>query len=201
MLGLLVIAAGVAVIFLFRRPTDAEIDEAVIEATQELKAMALKKLGLDEDEIALASPMMTFGYEFQDDRGRMCISDASIDAATFVQGKDYKWRSPVVGMHFFGFAENEIHYYYRHISLVSDTVKEGTNVINYKDVVSVRSDSETRPRIDLKTGLEDKKEKVKFDFFQVNVPGDSIFCHVKDSATADEAVGALRSLIKQKKNA
>ena len=48
MLGLLVIAAGVAVIFLFRRPTDAEIDEAVIEATQELKAVALKKLGLDE---------------------------------------------------------------------------------------------------------------------------------------------------------
>ena len=199
--GIICIAIAVGIYFLTRRPSDAEIDAIVQEEFQSLKAAALKKLGLDEEEIAIADPVLTVGYSFQDDRGRLKITDGNIECASFIKGKDFKWRSPIVGMHFFGFAENEIHYYYRYISLVSDTIKEGTNVINYKDVVSVRSDTECVPAINLKTNEEDPREKVKFDIFAVNVPGDKIVCSTRDSNVADEAVNALRALIKQRKNA
>lgn len=195
-IGLLVIAGLIAWLYLSKRPSDAEIDAQVDDALNNLKAQAIKKLGIDEEEIAIAEPLITYGYSF----GKRAITDENLSEAWGVQGKDYLWRSPIVQLSFFGFSENEIYFYRRYTSMVSDTKKEITSVINYKDVVSVKSASEVVPACDPATGQEIPNSQITFDYFELNVPGDSISCAVRNSDTADETVKAIRALVKQKKN-
>lgn len=197
--GIGVAIITILVIIFTRRPSDAYIDGVVNEEFQKLKAAALKKLGLDEEEISVAAPVQTVAH-YIPNSNQVPIWDAALKQAKYyIKGKDFLHRTPIVEMHFFGFTENEIHYYGRYISLVSDTVREKTCVMHYKDVVSIGSDTEILPAKNPATGEEDPTEKIKFDFFSVNAPGSSIFCTVRNSAVADEHVNALRALVKQKK--
>ncbi len=195
-IGIILLGVAVAIGWFTRRPKDSEIDAAFQEERDKLRAAALKKLGIDEEEISIADPIITYAYTNTEK-----IYDDSLSKCQVIKGKDGRYRTPRIEMNFFCFSENEIHFYYRYASLVSDTVKEGTKIINYKDVVSVSSDTETVPVKDPKTGLEVPGKKFVTDYFSVNVPSDSIKCLVANSSTADSAVNALRALIKQKKNA
>ena len=197
--GIGAVVLTIVVMVLTRRPSDAYIDGVVAEEMKKLEAAALKKLGLDKEEVSVAEPIMTYGYLTK--VNQISIADETLGKTKIVTGKDKLERSPVVGMHFFGFSENEIYYYGQEISLVSDTCRAITSVINYGDVVSVRSDTVIEPAVDFETGKEDPKKRVKSDFFSVNAGGDSIVCFVRNSDEADAHVNALRALVKQKKNA
>ena len=66
LIGLLAIAAGAAIIFLQikGKPSDEEIDAAVVSHLSDMKTRALKKLGVDEDEVSEIAPISFDGYVY-----------------------------------------------------------------------------------------------------------------------------------------
>jgi len=184
------------------KPTDRQMDE---QAESFMVALAddmplLRKLGLEAEEVQIAAPLQLWGYEFEN-----YIQDEANLKASDVQGSDGTWRSSVVTVRKFFFSEHAIHCYLRTCSLVSDNFNESTEEFFYKDIVSVRTESGERPIINRKTKKEDKKSKknnikIKYNLFALRTTGGEVTsCVARDNATADVAVNAMRSLLKQKK--
>ena len=181
-----------------RKPTDAEIDEQLESFMNTLKGQALKKLGIDEEETKIAPPLLLKGYSL----GWSVLGDKANRGLFDKRGKDGRWRSPECVLHAFFFTENEIHYYRKTVSLVSASYKEYTEEFFYKDVVSIKTNELEKPWIDPKTGLESATEKSRTVGFQLsNTGGETTECACNSTEEADNAVNAMRSLVRQKKNA
>lgn len=204
-LGVLTLPVGIGVVFLiaavvlalpfFGKPTDQEIDKQAESFYAQVRGKALKKLGLEEEEVSIATPVEIWGYSF----GKSKLGDKTNQSLLDVEGKDGVWRSPEVVVSAFYFSENTVHFYSWVASLVSDSFRETTDEIYYKDIVSVKMDSEQAPVYD-KNGKETGKV-AHFDSFALrNMGGESISCTVRDSADAEQAVNGMRALLKQKKN-
>ena len=141
--------------------------------------------------------MEIWGYSF----GRSKLGDKTNQSLLDVEGKDGIWRSPEVVISAFYFSENTVHFYSWIASLVSNSFRESTDEIYYKDIVSVKMDSEQSPVYD-KNGREIPGKVAHFDSFALrNMGGESISCTVRDSSDAEQAVNGMRALLKQKKNA
>ena len=180
------------------RPTDAEIDAQRDSLMSTLKDQALKKLGIDEEETKIAPPLFLRGYSF----GRSVLGDKANKNVCDKIGKDGYWRSPECILSAFFFTEHEIHYYCRTASLVSDAFKEYTEEFFYKDIVSIKTDEIEKPFLDPKTGKESLTQKTRGIAFMIrNTGGETTQCSCTNTQEADEAVNAMRSLVRQKKNA
>lgn len=173
-------------------PSDAEIDAARDSYMDSLKEWALKKLGIDEEEAALAPPLFLKGY--------------SLGTRNDKLGRDEIWRSPECVLSAFFFTENEIHYYRATISLVSDSKKEFTSEFFYKDIVSIKTEDIEKPVIyvDPKTNTlkeSQTRKAIAKAFMLRNASGETTTCICNSTEEADNAVSAMRNLIRQKKNA
>lgn len=191
--------AIIAVLWLFvafgGRPVDAEMDAAASSLMGDFRQRAFNKLGVEEEEIALADPIEFWGWDF-DAR----LDDEKNLSAQYVRGKDNVWRSSEVFIGGFYFSEDVVHYYYKIVSLVSDATIEGTEEYFYKDIVSVKTESKNVAKRDPRTGVEDPKVRMRYETFVLrNSGGESTVCSVRDPKTAEAAVAAFRSLLKQKK--
>ena len=179
------------------KPSESELDAQAASFLEGIKNRAFMKLGVDEEEVSIAQPVEFWGYSFNG-----VLTDDANRKAFYICGKDAKWRSSEVFTGGFYFSENVVHYYYKISSLVSDATKEGTEEYFYKDIVSVKTESSDKPYKDPKTGIEDDKKRVRYEGFVLrNSGGESTSCWVNDVATAEAAVSAFRSLLKQKKMA
>ena len=80
--GLVLIAVGILLIVLKVKgtPKDADIDAVTAGQIADLKARALRKLGLDEDEVSEITPISFDGYVYD-------------KTAMIKRGKDGKYRS------------------------------------------------------------------------------------------------------------
>lgn len=193
-----VLAVIIGVVMYGGRPTDAEIDAQRDSFMSALKDQAIKKLGIDEEEAKIAPPLFLRGYSF----GRSVLGDKANQNVCDKKGKDGYWRSPECTLSAFFFTEHEIHYYCRTVSLVSDAFKEYTEEFFYKDVVSIKTDEIEKPFFDPKTGEESPTEKTRWTAFMLrNTGGETTKCSCNNTEEADNAVNAMRSLVRQKKNA
>lgn len=206
LLGLVTIPIGIGVILLiaaivmalpfFGKPSEGELDAQAQELMGELRARALKKLGLDPEEVAMAKPVEFWGYKLP---AKNATDENGKPLYWSVQGKDGVWRSPVAQLTAFYFSENTVHFYQWNKALVSNESAENTDEIYYKDIVSVKMNSEDAQAYDIK-GNALQGETVHFDSFALrNTGGESISCSVRESATAEEAVKGMRALLKTKK--
>lgn len=177
------------------KPSAAELDRMAAQMLEGIKQKAFPKLGVEEEEVSLARPIEFWGYNFGWD-----LNDDANQQAMHVRGSDGRWRASEVFIGGFYFSENVVHYYYRIASLVSDAVKEGTEEFFYKDIVSVKTETEDRAFRDPKTGKSDEKMRVRYEKFSLrNSGGESTNCSVNSSSDAEAAVNAFRALLKQKK--
>ncbi len=201
LLGFAFIVIGLiigAIIYGGNKPSDKEIDEQRDSFMNGLKEQALRKLGIDEEEVNLAPPKFLCGYSF----GRSILGDKANMKLSDKKGKDGYWRSPECVLHAFFFTENEIHYYRKTVSLVSDSFKEFTDEFFYKDIVSIKTEILEKPWIDPKTGEESSTIKSRSQGFMLrNTGGETTECSCWSTEEADEAVNAMRSLVRQTKNA
>lgn len=196
-LGVLLLAAVVWFIY-GGKPSDAEIDAQLDSFMNGLKEQALRKLGIDEEETKIAPPLFFKGYEFGESR----LGDAANMKLRDIRGKDGRWRSPECSLSAWFFTENEIHYYRKTVSLVSPSYKEYTEEFFYKDVVSVKTDEHDKPWIDPKTGKESSSVRTRWTAFMVrNTGGETTECVCENSEETDKSAQAMRSLVRQKKNA
>ena len=192
LVGLLGIVLAIAIgRWAFSVPTDAEIDQQAASFLHNIKDAALKKLGLDAEEVSIAPGLEFWGYSFD----QTLIENEQILTLEDVKGKDGLWRAPIVACHVFLFSENMIHYYYKFFSLVNYIHEEGTEEYYYKDVVSVKTESVTINR-----GEGVKKKQIKHNTFALrNTGGESLSCSVLSSKEAEAAVTAMRALLRIKK--
>lgn len=199
-IGVVLIALGGLILYFkySNIPSDQEIDRLAGELAKDIKSSALKKLGLEEEEISMAEPIMFYGWGFFED-GRRPLHDESLGRAWDVQ-RNGVWRAPVVELHFFGFSENMIHYYCKCISLVSSTYREDTDEYFYKDIVSVKTGTADFACYDFAKNKEDPSRHVIADTFRLtSTGGTSISCKVHNHSQAEQSVNAMRNLLKQKK--
>ncbi|MCM1190315.1 MAG: hypothetical protein NC541_13595 [bacterium] len=182
--GLLLIAAGVALIVLQikSRPTDQEIDDAVVAQLANMKDRALKKLGVDEDEVSEIAPISFDGYVYQN--------------ALIKQGKDGKYRSSKYQAVMFFFSSNEVHCFTYDFSIIETGQKESTDVYFYKDIVSVSTQTEGT-QYSVGNG---KSSQFDYEYFKLTTTGGtSISCAVRNIDDAQRSINGMRSLIKTKK--
>lgn len=185
--GLILIAAagGLAYRQIGGRPSDADMDKAVMSQLKNLQTRALKKLGVDEDEVREISPIMFDGYRYD-------------NGAKIKQGKDGKYRSNKYQAVIFFFSSNEVHCYTYDFSLTEDSQRESTDVYFYKDLVSVSTQTEGTS---YSVG-KGKSSQFDYEYFKLTTTGGtSISCNVRNVDDAQRSINGMRSLIKSKKMA
>ena len=184
--GIIAIAFGALLIYLQvgGRPTDEEIDAAVTSQLKDMKTRALRKLGIDEDEVSEIAPITFDGYVY--------------DKALIKQGKDGKYRSSKYQAVMFFFSSNEVHCFTYDFSIVESSQKESTDVYFYKDIVSVSTQTEGT---EYSVG-KGKSSQFDYEYFKLTTTGGtSISCAVRNIDDAQRSINGMRSLIKNKKMA
>lgn len=189
MAGLVITAIGAALIFfqVAGRPSDEDIDNLVASQLSNLKERAMRKLGVDEDEVSEVAPISFDGYVY---------NNAQIKC-----GKDGKFRSNKYEAVMFFFSANEVHCYTYNFCITDGTQRESTDVYFYKDLVSVSTQTDGKEFVD---HSKKKAKTVKFDYeyFKLTTTGGtSISCSVRDVDTAQRSINGMRTLIKTKKMA
>lgn len=185
-LGLAAIAVGVLLIVLQvkGRPTDADIDAVVASQLKGMKSRALRKLGLDEDEVSEIAPISFDGYVYK--------------RALIKQGKDGKYRSNKYQAVMFFFSSNEVHCFTYDFSITESGQKESTDVYFYKDIVSVSTQTDGT---EYSVG-KGKSSQFDYEYFKLTTTGGtSISCAVRNIDKAQRSINGMRSLIKSKKMA
>lgn len=185
-IGLIAIAIGVLVIVMQvkGRPTDADIDAAVTSQLANMKARALKKLGVDEDEVNEIAPISFDGYVYNN--------------ALIKLGKDGKYRSSKYQAVMFFFSGNEVHCFTYDFSITESGQRESTDVYFYKDIVSVSTQTEGT---EYSVG-KGKSSQFDYEYFKLTTTGGtSISCSVRNIDDAQRSINGMRSLIKSKKMA
>lgn len=183
----LLIAAFLARGF-FGRATDTEVDAYVRETIlPKQRDRALKKLGLEWEEVSSVNPIELWGYSVRD------VLDIDSKYYVYYRGKDGKIRAPEVELNAFYFSENTVHYCRWVVSLVFERERLTTNEIYYSDIVSVKQDVED---IDTSSG------KVTTETFTIrNTGGEVVSCPTANNSELENAVTAFRALLKAKKTA
>ena len=196
----LIVAGIILCIMFIGKPKTEEIDQIANDELKNVEKLALKKLGLEKEELSLAEPIQFRGWEYWTN-GRRKVDDEELRKCVDVMDKDSGiWRSPVITLHYFGFSENMIHHYVKYISMVSATYKETTEEFFYQDIVSAKTDSSDEPAWDYKKKKEDPDKRVHRNFFMLrSAGGDTIQCNVANLDDAETSVNAMRALLKQKK--
>lgn len=185
-IGLLAIAIGVIIIVLQvkGRPTDEEIDATVTSQLRNMKARALKKLGVDEDEVSEIAPITFDGYVY--------------NRALIKQGKDGKYRSNKYQAVMFFFSANEVHCFTYDFSITESSQKESTDVYFYRDIVSISTQTDGT---EYSVG-KSKSSQFDYEYFRLTTTGGtSISCAVRNVDDAQRSIRGMRSLIKSKKMA
>lgn len=185
-LGVVLVALGVVLIVLQvkGRPTDADIDAAVTSQLNDMKSRALRKLGVDEDEVNEIAPITLGGYVY--------------NKSLIKQGKDGKYRSSKYQAVMFFFSSNEVHCFTYDFSIVENSQKESTDVYFYKDIVSVSTQTEGT---EYSVG-KGKSSQFDYEYFKLTTTGGtSISCAVRNIDDVQRSINGMRSLIKSKKMA
>ena len=186
-LGLIIMGVGGLLIYLqiSGRATDTELDAFAISKLDDMKKRALKKLGVDEEEVNEIEPIAFDGYVYDND-------------ARIKKGKDGLYRSNKYQSVMFFFSSNEVHCYTYDFFLDRDNQRESTDVYFYKDLVSVSTQTEGT---EYSVG-KGKSSKFDYEYFKLTTTGGNyISCSVKNINDAQRSINGMRTLIKSKKMA
>ena len=174
---------------LFRKKwSDAEYDEFVVKSIPDLKARAISKIGLDEDQLKEIDPVCMQGYSFK-------------KGALQQQGKDGVWRSSLYQITWIFFSDTQVYIYQKDISFRDTQEKEHMEEYFFKDITNFATTSET-----VEVECYDKNGKAYMESLNTNkfklvVPGDSLFCAMTQNDATERAIQAMKSKLREKKQA
>ena len=158
--------------------TDMDYDRSVFEGIGDLKARALSRLGVDEDEVSEIPPITLDSYSFDGaNLGRI--------------GVDGKWRTNQYKCIMLLFSANEVHCYTYQFSTTTNAKTEATDVYFYRDIVSASTASENITFL----GRTINNESFKL----TTAGGTSISVNLRNDETAQQSINAMRAVLKEKK--
>ena len=130
------------------------------------KSMALRKLGIDEDEVQEIAPVTFEGYVFNDKVDNL-VARASANT----------WVSSEYMITWLFFGEREVFIYQYSFSMTSDSKKENTMQYFYQDVTNFTASSETYQKLVAESSgcmgsTQYMQASANADEFKIVVPGD-----------------------------
>lgn len=163
--------------------------------TLNTKQMALKKLGIDEDEVREIDPVAFSGYVFSDKDDNLVARAGSNN-----------WVSSDYQVTWLFFGERELFIYQYSFSMISDSKRENTMQYFYQDVTNFAASTETyqkwvsEPKGGCSRGNEYRQASTDVDEFKIIVPGDSLKCSMTPSDTTDAAIRGMRNKLREMKH-
>lgn len=158
------------------------------------KAMALRKLGIEEEEVKEIAPVTFEGYIFNDKVDNLV---ARATANTWVSS-EY-----MITWLFFG--EREVFIYQYSFSMTSDSKKENTMQYFYQDITNFTASSETYQKIVAEPSgcmgnAQYMQVSANSDEFKIVVPGDTLRCSMTPTDFTDAAIRGMRNKLREMKN-
>lgn len=163
--------------------TDEEYSQMVIAKRDSLnlRAKALGKIGLDEEEVSEIPPAVFEGYVFKN--------------AFAKRRADGKWVSSAYQVAWLFFSSTQIYVYRYTFNMDEDKKQESTDEFFYKDVTSFSTSTETETA----HGLGDDKFEVETNKFKMVVPGDKIFVSMDGVDNSEDIIQAMKQKLREKK--
>lgn len=159
------------------------------------KRMALKKLGIDEEEVQEIAPVTFEGYVVNDKVDNLVIRASA-----------NRWISSEYQITWLFFGEREVFIYQYSFSMSSNSKKENTMQYFYQDVTNFTASSETYQKIvaepagGCKGGTEYMQASANADEFKIVVPGDTLRCSMTPTDSTDAAIRGMRNKLREMKN-
>lgn len=163
-------------------------------ASLNTKEMALRKLGIEEEEVKEIAPVTFEGYIFNDKVDNLV---ARATANTWVSS-EY-----MITWLFFG--EREVFIYQYSFSMTSDSKKENTMQYFYQDITNFTASSETYQKIIAEPSgcmgsAQYMQVSANSDEFKIVVPGDTLRCSMTPTDFTDAAIRGMRNKLREMKN-
>lgn len=162
------------------------------------KKMALKKLGIDEEEVQEINPVQFEGFVFNDKDDNFAQHDIANNSYV---SSDYQ-----ITWLFFG--NDEVFIYRYTFSMITDSKKESADQYFYKDVTNFTTVSDTYQKWESepsggcgkKSGTATAKQvSVESEAFGIVVPGDKLTCAMSKSDEHEDSIKAMRNKLREKK--
>ena len=158
------------------------------------KAMALRKLGIDEEEVQEIEPVSFEGYVFNDKQDNL-VARSGMNT----------WVSSEYMITWLFFGDKELFIYQYAFNMISDSKRENTMQYFYQDVTNFTSASETYQKIVAESsGCMGKSQYMQVsanaDEFKIVVPGDTLRCSMSPTNETDAAIRGMRNKLREKKN-
>jgi len=146
-----------------------------------LKARALGKIGLDEDELQEIPPVMFEGFTFQD--------------AWAKKRANGNWVSSSYQISWLFFSTTQVYLYQYVIYMDEDKKREYSEEYFYKDVTNFSTRSETEKA----KGTLGNSIEVETTKFALVVPGATLTVAVEGSKNFEDAIQAMKQKLREKK--
>lgn len=156
-----------------------------------LKAKALQKIGLDEDQLKEIPPVYLCGF----------MSSVNGKSTYGKKGKDGRYRTSGYSASYLFFSEKQIYMYSMIFDMASGAKKEITEEYFYKDVTNV-STVNTTTEYKIPSGcLGNSTKTLQEDVLEVclTVPGDKFYVGASDVPDLDKSVNAMKQKLREKK--
>lgn len=158
------------------------------------KSMALRKLGIDEEEVQEIAPVTFEGYVFNDKVDNL-VARATTNS----------WVSSEYMITWLFFGEREVFIYQYSFSMTSDSKKENTMQYFYQDVTNFTASSETYQKLEAESsgcmgGAQYMQASANADEFKIVVPGDTLRCSMTPTDSTDAAIRGMRNKLREMKN-
>ena len=171
---------------------DEEYDDMIKSKLSALnvKAKALQKIGLDEDQLKEIPPVFFYGFEDKINGG----------SAYGKLGKDGIYRTSAYSATYLFFSDTQVYMYSIIFDMVSGAKKENTEEYFYKDITNFSTSNETMEYMEY-SGCMGKatKKQIEISKFALIVPGDKFYCSTSGVKNADSAVNAMKQKLREKK--
>jgi hypothetical protein len=164
---------------------DEEYDALVAThvAKLNIKEKAMKKIGLDEDQLKEIEPVHFQQYLFEN-KGKNYAK----------KGKDGIYRSSAYQITWLFFSSSEVYLYQYTFNLDEDGKKERTEEYFYKDITTFSTTDDT---IEVRVG--DVLVNIDTTRFRLVVPGESFFCAMDPNDYTERAIQGMKAKLREKK--
>jgi len=162
--------------------SDQEIDQICMEHLLSLKSMAIKKHGIDEEQIKESDPIQFDGYYFK---------PLGAKPPVIKRGNDGRIRSSNYNAIIMMFSSEQVYCYEYRFSLLKDEKQVSTDEYFYNDIVSVST------KTDIVTY---GKSSINTENFSLTTSGGTtIGATIFDIERAEKSINAMKNLLRIKK--
>lgn len=169
------VGVGIGIFMLYQnsqRMSDSAYDSYCAKKVPDIQREAMRRLSIDPDQVDMIPPVVFSGYNFEN----------LFNARMAKMGVDGIWRSSIYEASCTYFSEEQVYYYGRRISMLTDETFDIMKEYFYTDIVSVTTTSDAYHY-----------------YLTINLGGESQAIPFSNRGEAENSADGLRNLIREAK--